>query len=378
MRILMLNYEFPPLGGGTANANYYLLKEYAKQPELKLDLITGSSDKYKVNKFSKNITIHYLNIYKNNKNLHYQSYKDLLVYSIKSLIYAWKLRLRNKYDLVHSFYGIPCAFVAMLLFKPYIVSLRGSDVPFYNRRFRLLDRFVFVYLNKLVWGRARCVVANSSDLKALALKTTPNLDIKIIPNGVDTEYFIPDRRIKKEKAILFVGRLIKRKRADLLLRAFGSLPEKTKNQWRVWIVGSGPEEKDLKNLAKKLGIEDAVKFFGQRKRNDLKQIYLRASLFVLPSENEGMSNTVLEAVSSGLPAIVTDTGGNREIISNNNGIIIRNGSAELKRALKRLIKNDKALIRSGEKSRNKALSFGWDSVGRQYLSLYTDNPYKLD
>lgn len=359
-RILILSYEFPPLGGGTANALYYLLKEYSKHATLKIDLVTSSTGKFKKERFSKQISIYRLNIGKNKKNLYYQSYKDLLIYSIKALFFSWKLRLKNKYDLVHSFYGIPPAFVAMLLFKPYIVSLRGSDVPFYNRRFRWLDRFVFVYLNKLVWGRARCVVANSSDLKALALKTTPNLDIKIIPNGVDTEYFKPDRRVKKEKAILFVGRLIKRKRADWLLKAFCKLPSKLKKSWEVWIVGEGPEKINLQKLAIELGIKDNVKFWGRLNKKRLRKIYQKSRIFVLPSYNEGMSNSLLEAMATGLPVIAADTGGVNNFIGKN--MIIKN-KRELLKTLKLLI-NKK--ITSG-KPRTQVVS--WRLVSEKYIRL---------
>jgi hypothetical protein len=69
-RILILNYEFPPLGGGAGNATYYLLKEFAKDPDLKIDLVTSSIDAFRVEKFSDNITVHLLDIGKGG-NLHY-------------------------------------------------------------------------------------------------------------------------------------------------------------------------------------------------------------------------------------------------------------------------------------------------------------------
>lgn len=64
-RILMLNYEFPPLGGGAANANYYLLKEFSKIKDLKIDLVTCSANnKFEIEDFSKNINVHKLAIKK--------------------------------------------------------------------------------------------------------------------------------------------------------------------------------------------------------------------------------------------------------------------------------------------------------------------------
>ena len=73
----MLNYEFPPLGGGAGNATYYLLKEFSKYDDIEIDFVTSSIDEFKEEKFSKNITIYYLDIGKKG-NLHYQSNKNLL------------------------------------------------------------------------------------------------------------------------------------------------------------------------------------------------------------------------------------------------------------------------------------------------------------
>ncbi len=367
-RILMLSYEYPPLGGGTGNALAYILKEYCKQKDIKADLITSSANKSRRENLSENITIYYLDIFKNGKNLSYQSYFSLIIYSLKALFQAYKLKLENKYDLVHSFYGIPCAFVAMLLFKPYIVSLRGSDVPFYNKRFNFLDKYFLVHLNKLVWGRANRVVANSEDLKKLALKTLPNIDVQIIPNGVDTNFFKPDKRIKKEKAVLFVGRLIPRKRADLLISAFARLPENIKNNWIVWIVGEGPEKMNLVSLAKKLKIAKQVRFLGHLNKEKLKKIYQQASIYVLPSENEGMSNTLLEAMASGLPVITRQVGDGGYLVTQN-GILINN-KVELTNAMSLQISSKKTRNQMGCDSRKVALKLQWFRVADNYLRYY--------
>lgn len=88
MRVLFLNYEYPPLGGGAGNATSYLIKEYEKIPDLKVDLVTsGIGRKFETERVGKNIWIHKLPIGKDEKNLHYQSQKDLLVYSWKAYFF---------------------------------------------------------------------------------------------------------------------------------------------------------------------------------------------------------------------------------------------------------------------------------------------------
>jgi len=191
MNILILNYEFPPLGGGAGNATFYLLKEYSKLRNIEIDLVTSAVDGYQQKKYANNIRIHYLDIGKNNKNLHYQSNRDLIIYALKAYLYCKKMLKEKEYDLCHAFFGIPCGFLAMLLRLTYIVSLRGSDVPFYNKRFYWYDSLLFKHLSFLIWRKAVKVIVNSYGLKELALNTSPQQDFDIIYNGIDISDFTP-------------------------------------------------------------------------------------------------------------------------------------------------------------------------------------------
>jgi len=192
MRILMINYEFPPLGGGAANACYYMLKEFAKRKDLKIDLVTASDkNKYQRSKFSDNITVHKLKVKK--KSLHFWKMSEMLEWSVKAFFYARKLKNKKKYNLCHSWFGWPCGMIAYSLNIPYIVALRGSDVPGYNSRLKLLDKMLFSWISKLVWKKAKAVIANSDGLRKLALKTLRK-KIGVIYNGIDTEEFKPSSR----------------------------------------------------------------------------------------------------------------------------------------------------------------------------------------
>jgi len=372
MRILMLNYEFPPLGGGAANANYYLLKEFAKEKDLKIDLITSSVDKFKKEKFSKNITLYHLNIGKNDQNLHFQTNKDLLIYSFKSYFFAKKLLKKNNYNLIHAWFGIPCGFIAMLLGKPYIVALRGSDVPFYNPRFKNLDKYFFQHLSKLIWKKAKVVIANSQGLKELAQKTAPNQKIKVIYNGIDTNEFKPPKIKEKLKdlRILCVARLIKRKGVDYLLKALGKLKDE---DFILTIIGDGKEKESLINLAQKLKISNKIKFLGPVPHSEIIKYYQQNDLFVLPSLNEGMSNTVLEAMACGLPIIATDVGGSKELIKDNGFIVDPKSVLELKNTIVEYLKSSDLLLKHGKKSVERAREMNWQNIAKKYL----ENVYKI-
>lgn len=367
MRVLILNYEFPPLGGGAGNASYYILKEFARCADLDIDLVTASSGEFKYEQFSDNIRIHYLDIKKKNRNLHYQTGRDLIAYAWRAYRYARKLTKSRRYDLCHAFFGIPCGYLAMKLGMPYIVSLRGSDVPFYNRRFYWLDRLLFRRLSSKIWHRARRVIANSGGLRDLALAACPGQDVDIIYNGVDLEEFSPcgtNRKKANEKIrLISIGRLIERKGYRYLIEALRGI-----DNVELTLIGEGNLKSELEELA--AGYAVKVSFLGKVDHASIPEHLRQADIFVLPSLNEGMSNAVLEAMACDLPVIATDTGGSRELIRGN-GLIVRKGDpVDLRRAIEKFIFNPDLIEAMGKVSRGVAEKMNWRAVAAAYYRVY--------
>jgi len=363
-RALILNYEFPPLGGGAANATYYLLKEFGLRPDLEVTLITSSVNEERVESFTENCTIHYLDIGKNG-NIHYQSQADLLKYSWKAYRRSKALIRQNSFDVVHAFFGIPCGFIAMNLGLPYIVSLRGSDVPFYNRRFYWQDKILFKRLSKLIWRKASFVVANSSGLAQLAVKSAQKQSVSIIPNGIDNDAFETALPGSREGSIQLIstGRLIPRKGYDLLIEAMAGIPELSAR-----IIGDGPEKERLQKLAEELKVQ--IEFLGSMDHKEIPALLSKADLFVLPSFNEGMSNAALEALAAGLPVILTDVGGSVELIENNGWIIDPHSVDQLRTSLKDAIAKKESLKDLGIQSKRIAQRMSWSNVANAYFELY--------
>jgi glycosyltransferase involved in cell wall biosynthesis len=378
MRVLFFNYEYPPLGGGAANATAYLLKEYSEIPDLKVDLITSSIDeRYHLEKIGENISIHRLPIGKNKNNLHYQSFGEMFNYLWKAYFFAKKLVKKEKYDLSHSFFTIPCGFVSMILKKkykiPYIISLRGSDVPGYSERFKFLHYFIKP-LTKLIWRKSNAVIANSQGLKELALKTNPKQEIGIIYNGIDISDFAPKpEAMLSGKFIITTGasRITARKGINYLLEAIEKLLPKHPDIY-LKAMGDGNEKENLENLAKELNLEKNVEFIGRIPRENTAPYYQEASIFVLPSLNEGMSNAMLEALASGLPLIATDTGGTQELLEDGvNGFIVKmKNSQDLAEKMDILIKDSDLRKKMGEESRKKAQNLSWERVAKNYIDIY--------
>lgn len=390
MRILFLNYEYPPLGGGAGNATAYLLREFSKISDLKVDLITSAIDKkYQLKKIGENIQIHRLPIGKNQKNLHFQSQKDILIYAWKTYWFSRKLIKSERFNLTLAFFSVPCGFLAWILKKqfklPYIVSLRGADVPGYSERFTLLYKIVTPLIKK-VWKGSERVIANSQGLKDLAQKTNPQQKIEIIPNGINTRQFKPSPynfgsptskmevglpRSFTDFQILCVTRITPRKGIRYLIEAFSQLSKKYPNL-NLQIVGEGDEKNNLEELVRKLGIEKQINFVGLLPHEKLPAYYQSACVYVLPSLNEGMSNSMLEALASGLPLIATNTGGTSELVEEGiNGFIVKmKDTQDLANKIEILMKDEELRKKMGEASRRKAESMSWEKVAEDYANLY--------
>ena len=417
MKILFLNYEYPPLGGGAANATQYILREFSHMPDVEVHLVTsGIGTEYEKVHIGGKVWVHRLPIGKNGKNIHSQSQKDLLVYAYRAWQFGSKLikeakKSKSPFERTIAFFGVPCGVIAMW-FKwrfgiPYVVSLRGSDVPGYSEKYGGLLYALLKIPILLTWKCALAVVPNSRGLAELARKTSPKQSFEIIPNGVDTEEFKPDPMREHDGyfRILSVGRLTPRKGLRFLIRAMGILNEKTSSfvipakagiqienpgsrvkpgmtnedksgmtdgkKVELWLVGDGEERPVLEALAKECGVAVQVKLFGAVPHGELPKYYGLADVFCLPSLNEGMSNTVLEAIAAGLPIVATVTGGTEELVTDGeNGYFVKQESPEdLAEKLSVLVSDDALRKRMGEASRKRAMSMNWKVVAEKFLEL---------
>lgn len=167
--------------------------------------------------------------------------------------------------------------------------------------------------------------------------------------GVDMERFSPDRfSIKKDDGVftfVFVGRIVGDKGINELVEAFVKLHDKHKNT-RLVLVGNYEHNLDpVSDKTRKLiDTNDGIDACGPKYGDDLLQMYVDADCFVMPSYREGFPNTVLEAGAMGLPSIVTDINGSREIIENEkNGLIVPSKNADaLYNAMERMLTDDAA------------------------------------
>jgi glycosyltransferase involved in cell wall biosynthesis len=370
MKILMSNYEFPPIGGGAGRANLNLLEQFAANDRISIDLLTSHAGRGNLcEQFADNITIHKIGVHK--KNLHYWRRTEVLEWLFKAEGFYRRLMRQNEYDLAHAFFAFPTGWLCYRHAAriPYVISLRGSDVPGYNVRLGT-DYKLLSGLFGRIWKSASAVVANSTGLAELAKKFV-DLDIGVICNGVDTKRYYPGdfAEIATPIRLLTVSRLIGRKRIDLLMRAVGLLKEAGLDV-RLNIAGEGNLMAELKNLCESLSLTGQVNFLGLVEAEDMGELYRSNDVFVMSSVHEGMSNAMLEAMASGLPIVTTRCEGVEELIVDN-GIVVDVCEPEpIAQAVRRLVDDGDGYERMCVAARSRAEQFSWRTVADEYIDCY--------
>ena len=182
-----------------------------------------------------------------------------------------------------------------------------------------------------------CVVCNGYAeerlLKHHRLATTGRLHL--IHHGVDTAILRPHHEpAVRPPLVLTVGRLVEKKGMPILLHAAALLRARDA-EFRLGIVGDGPEREDLERLTAGLGLRDIARFYGELSQEEVLPLYREASVFVLPSvmaesgDRDGLPNVLIEALAMGVPTVASDFGAIPELIEHEQtGLLARPGDAE--------------------------------------------------
>lgn len=369
----MLNYEFPPIGGGAGKAHLCMLREFAGNSSLVIDVLTSAPKPgFTVENFSNNITIYKVGVHK--KNLHFWRKVEVIEWLVKAQLRYRKLLRENDYDLVHAFFGFPTGWLCYRTARklPYIISLRGSDVPGQHARLKL-DYKIFGPVFRIIWKNAAALVACSEGLKERALRFLPSVSIDVIPNGVELDRFCPVRSQKQGDVLrlLTVGRLSVTKRVEMLIEAVKILHDRGR-QIHFTIVGGGGLEPQLRQIVSQRNISSIIEITGRIGSEKMPQVYRQNDIFISATMQEGMSNAMLEAMASGLPIVTTPCEGMEELMADN-GIIIEDECAEaIAKAIKELADNPQEYKLMSVAARKQAEKFSWEAVGGEYLNCYNE------
>ena len=384
LKVLMVNYEFPPIGGGGGTTTRFLAKYLAKAKSgVDVSVLTARPAEENYFEHPDGFKLYYVGPVK--QKLTTTHLPELARFIFTTIFYSKQVIKKIQPDLIHCFFTLPSGCFGLYCKKvfnvPYITSALGADVPGFN----IGDWRLNVYhslthsLSKAIWQNSSAVAANSSSLRALCEKFLPSQKIEVITNGVDADVFYPpsSKINKNEVQLLYVSRLTFQKGIETLINACGILKSRNINNYKLTVVGEGHLKDTMFSLIDKYEIRDKINFLGWKKLEELPDIFRSADIFILPSVMEGMASVTLQAIASGLPIIVSRVEGNEEVLEENvNGLSAAyNNPSEFADAMEKLIKSPELRQKMSKNSIEKSKHFSWESIAKRYLELYEKAVY---
>ncbi len=276
---------------------------------------------------------------------------DILGYQALKLAQEWKLPVvasyHTRYDTYLKFYGL------------------GG-----------LERLGKKYLRNF-YNRCLKVYPPSESMAQIIREEGFSQNVQVWSRGVNGDQFNPARRDTgwrrslgvgdDEVLVTFVGRLVKEKNTDLVVRIFNGLKARG-TRFRAMFVGNGPEEATIR-----AALPDAL-FTGFLVGDALARAYASSDIFLFPSESETFGNVTLEAMASGLPAVCADASGSRSLVIQGKTGYLLSASDETGfiERLEELVANSALRTRLGKAARKRALQFGWDDILSGLLASYAE------
>jgi glycosyltransferase involved in cell wall biosynthesis len=286
------------------------------------------------------------------------------------------------FDLLHAQYGYPTGFAALTASKwlnvPNVVSIQGGD-----------GHWVGVGCCATHRDAMRVVLENANEIligsRSFAHEVEVNHRVDssgftIVPGAVDTNRFAPRENWRagefidaERPRILYHGRVDSRKGAIDLLEAFARLLPEIKTKPVLIYSGIGPDFDVVKERVGELNLTESVKLRGYVEYESVPEIYRTCDVFASPTYAEGFSNTILEAMASGLPIVSTKAVGVVDCLRNNeNGLLVEIGNiAELKNALQDLLHNFDLRRKLAASALEECRSvYSWEKIGQQIIEIY--------
>lgn len=365
LRILILNYEYPPLGGGSSPATQDLVESLAGLGH-EVHVITSGFRGVPAREAG---PVRVIRVPVLRRHLGYSNALEMTTYILSG---GWRALMecrRRRYDIVHAQFLIPTGIIAWLIRLffgvPYFVTAHGSDVPGYDP-----ESFV-IWSHRLIrplWLRivrsAEAVICASEYLGKLMRKAAPGVKLERVPYGAHP----PEKTggLRRHR-ILVVSRFFRRKGIGTLLK----LLDRVDADWEVDVVGDGPCRDELHEATKELKMP--VRFWGwiARETPEYGRFFEDASIFVFLSLSENFPIVLLDAMRYGLPVLASGIPSNRDLLGEAAVYVDPKRQEDIRTRLLRLMKDPalrKSLSRKGRERTSQ--HFTWRRVAVRHQELY--------
>jgi glycogen(starch) synthase len=386
MRALVLSWEYPPLiEGGLARHVRKLVESLAAQG-VEVHVLARGMEESPPEEEVDGVVVHRVREPKRPRDLG-QFVAWIEHMNADMLAAGVEVGDRHEFDVVHGhdwLVAVAGDHLAKRFRCPLVVTIHATE---YGRHQGYVDKHPQSYIHgveRWMANRAERVITCSaymrehvSDIYGLEEER-----ISVIPNGIDPSELVPVDDLEElrrtfarpqDRLVLLVGRLVYEKGFQLALEALPGLIERL-GKVRFVVAGSGTAEQELRRQARELGLDDHGTFLGWIGDDMLHSLYRIADLTVVPSIYEPFGLVALEAMASGCPCLVADTGGLREVVPNEDvGLRFRaRDPASLATMAERLLTEPQLRERLVAEASEHVLGFDWADVAGRVADVYED------
>lgn len=370
MRILVLIYEFPPIGGGGGRAAQDLYSCLAERGH-EIKLVTSHFQRLDRQEEIGGVEI--LRVPALRRQAFKAGFTTMLAYVVSALFHTLRLFRRWRPDLMHVHFAVPCGPLAWMLHHltgiPYVLTAHLGDVPGGTpEKTGAWFRFVYPFTPP-IWQHAAQVVAVSEYTRQLALGHYP-VNIQVIPNGVDIHRLNPGQISANAcPQIVFAGRFVEQKNP---LQIVHSLAELKDLPWQCALLGDGALRTEVIDRIHELGLEERVTLPGWLTPDEVIQQFARSDIYFSPSRSEGLPVVGVQALALGLAIIASQVGGWIDLVdSGQNGYLVDpNNTQGFAQALRGLLSDPQKLVAFRRASRVKAGHFDLPTIADRYERIY--------
>jgi 1,2-diacylglycerol 3-alpha-glucosyltransferase len=302
------------------------------------------------------------------------------------LLYVKKIIDEFKPDIINVCSPYPNSLCTMIVAKKKGITVVGSihilpenilapffDTAWYNTMVRYTWRYLIWFYNRVDWATVPTQTGAS-----MYTQRGLRVPVTAISNGVDTTLFNPKNKgeylrkrfmLPEKPLVFYSGRMNQEKNVDVLIRAIPQVLAQVDAHFLF--CGSGGLKPELMKLTEDLGVSDHTTFIEFLDWADYPNVYALADLFVMPAESELQSIVTLEAIASGVPAIVVNKGAVPELVSNDNGLVFEpKNSEQLATHIIGLLTDKKRRDAMRKHCLTLAKKHSMSSVGAQYEQMY--------
>lgn len=372
MRILVLSYEFPPVGGGGGRAardiGEFLVGD-GHQVLVVTSHLKGLPRREEVN------GVQILRIPAGRRRAFVATFFDMAGYILSGVVNGLRFLPAFKPDVMHVHFAVPTGPVGWILsclFRvPYVLTVHLGDVPGgVPEKTSGWFRWVFPFTPP-IWKQAAQVVAVSKFTRKLALEHYP-VDIQVIPNGVDIKHLDPGEiHPGNPPQIIFAGRFVPQKNMVHLVEVLAGIADLP---WKCVMVGDGPVRPEVEQALARYNLRERVEMPGWVLPEQVLEMYAQSDILFMPSLSEGFPLTGVQGLAMGLAVVASQVGGFMDlVIQGENGFLFAPDDLQgMQNALRQLLTDPNLLRKMRLRSREHSRSFDLAAVVAEYEDIFAD------